>query len=548
MNIKILFVVFTCFLTQLSYSQTWLETYNGPGNSDDQVTAIRSDDSGNVYVTGFSMGQNTDYDIATIKYGADGQQIWVARYNGTANREDKAYGIVIDSDGFIFVCGFVSASGGNNEDLVLIKYNSAGTQIWAKTYNNENGSSDKALGIVVDNAGNYIYLTGYTNTGNNYDYLTVKYSNNGSFKWAKTFDNGQNSDDRALGIIVDSGDHIIVTGYSQGSTSSYDYFTIKYVSDGNVSWTQRYNGPSGGEDKAMGIVVDAAENYTITGYSMTSSSPDSKDIKTIQYNKNGETNWTKTYNGPDNLSDNAFGIIIDNSDNIIITGSTGRISTSEDFLTLKYDQSGIQKWAVSTNISENNSDIAHGVAVSNNGNVIYVVGTSIQGTGAESLSMAKYNSNGQLQQSILYPASGSASCVVINASNDLFLGGYYSNSPHNSIQNNDFITMDFQNGSLIIIGISGNNNNIPETFRLHQNYPNPFNPYTVIKYDVPVESFIEIIVYDILGREIDKLVSSIVKAGEHSIEFNGNKFGSGVYFYKLNANNYSEIKKMIFLK
>src|SRR4030095_8361173 len=455
MKIKLLFAAFMCFFLEFTTAQTWLGTYNGPGNGDDEITAICSDDSGNVYVTGYSLGLSTGYDITTIKYAANGQQLWAARYD-EANGEDKAYGIVIDDDaGDLYVCGYVS-NGVNNADLVLIKYNAAGTKIWSRAYNNNNGSSDKAMGIVVESPGNYIYLTGSTTTGNNSDYLTVKYNSSGSFKWAKTYDNG--GEDNALGIVIDAADHIIVTGSSEGSTSSCDYLTIKYVSDGNVSWTKRYNGSANGEDKAMGIVVDAAENYTITGNSMGGAEVGTNDIVTIQYSKNGTVNWTKIYNGEDNLSDNAFGIKVDNSDNIIITGSTTLFSTSQDFITIKYSQSGIQQWTSVNNISENNSDIAYGITVSNDGSVIYVAGSSTTQSGIERIAIAKYSSNGVLEQSILYPSNGNTSCVSLNNENDLFLGGYHLTNSSDGIPNKDFITMDFQRGSLIIIGISGNNN------------------------------------------------------------------------------------------
>jgi hypothetical protein len=272
------------------------------------------------------------------------------------------------------------------------------------------------------------------------------------------------------------------------------------------------------------------------------------DIVTIQYSKNGTVNWTRIYNGEDNLSDNAFGITVDNSDNIIITGSTTLFSTSQDFITIKYSQSGIQQWASVNNISENNSDVAYGVAVSNDGNVIYAAGSSTSANSNEKLALVKLNASGELVQSILYPSNGSASCISLNNDNDLFLGGYRSSNSSDGLPNKDFISMDFHHGSLIIIGISGNNNTIPEKFSLQQNYPNPFNPSTTIKFQVPTESFVELIVYDIMGKEIGKLVSSMVKAGEHTVEFKAGNLASGIYFYQLKTNTFSEIKKMILVK
>ena len=89
---------------------------------------------------------------------------------------------------------------------------------------------------------------------------------------------------------------------------------------------------------------------------------------------------------------------------------------------------------------------------------------------------------------------------------------------------------------------------LPETFQLEQNYPNPFNPSTKIKFVIPQSSFVKLKVYDLLGRQITALVNEMKLPGEYQVEFNGNSLSSGIYFYKLQAGNYSSTKKMILLK
>lgn len=87
-----------------------------------------------------------------------------------------------------------------------------------------------------------------------------------------------------------------------------------------------------------------------------------------------------------------------------------------------------------------------------------------------------------------------------------------------------------------------------EHFVLNQNYPNPFNPTTKIKYDLPTAGRVTLIVYDVLGRKVATLVNEEKPAGSYEVEFNGNSFASGVYFFKIRAGNYSSVKKMILLK
>jgi photosystem II stability/assembly factor-like uncharacterized protein len=102
--------------------------------------------------------------------------------------------------------------------------------------------------------------------------------------------------------------------------------------------------------------------------------------------------------------------------------------------------------------------------------------------------------------------------------------------------------------TISLIGIKNNSNTIPKTFQLYQNYPNPFNPSTKIKFEVPKETFVNLIIYDILGREIAVLVNEQLKAGIYDIEWNGYSYASGLYLYRLTAGNFTVTKKMMSLK
>ena len=94
---------------------------------------------------------------------------------------------------------------------------------------------------------------------------------------------------------------------------------------------------------------------------------------------------------------------------------------------------------------------------------------------------------------------------------------------------------------------------LPKTFALHQNYPNPFNPNTTIRYDLPEAGNVSIIIYDMMGREVSTLISGQKDAGYHFIQWNGtNSMGysvaAGVYIYTIQAGQYRDLQKMIFLK
>ncbi len=97
-------------------------------------------------------------------------------------------------------------------------------------------------------------------------------------------------------------------------------------------------------------------------------------------------------------------------------------------------------------------------------------------------------------------------------------------------------------------GISNFNNEIPERYELGQNYPNPFNPITKINFAIPKQGFVSLKVYDVLGREVVTLVNEVKTAGNYLVDFDASELASGVYFYKLEVNGFSDVKRMMLIK
>lgn len=95
---------------------------------------------------------------------------------------------------------------------------------------------------------------------------------------------------------------------------------------------------------------------------------------------------------------------------------------------------------------------------------------------------------------------------------------------------------------------TGNNTNIPADFKLHQNYPNPFNPVTQINYDLVKDEFVNITIFDVLGREVNTLVNKDQKGGKYSVILNAEDMTSGIYFYRISAGDFTDTKKLILIK
>jgi subtilisin-like proprotein convertase family protein len=98
------------------------------------------------------------------------------------------------------------------------------------------------------------------------------------------------------------------------------------------------------------------------------------------------------------------------------------------------------------------------------------------------------------------------------------------------------------------VGIHNNEGEVPTKYTLSQNYPNPFNPSTIIKFQIKDSRFVKLIVYDLLGKEVTKLVNEKLKAGEYEVSFKGGGLASGIYIYKLEAGDFADTKKMILIK
>jgi hypothetical protein len=105
------------------------------------------------------------------------------------------------------------------------------------------------------------------------------------------------------------------------------------------------------------------------------------------------------------------------------------------------------------------------------------------------------------------------------------------------------VTITYQTLSGVISTIT-----VPNKYSLKQNYPNPFNPVTKINFALPKQGFVTLKVYDMIGREVRTLVNETKSAGNFTVDFNGSDLSSGIYFYKLESEGFSDVKKMMLIK
>lgn len=550
------FILFFTLLFNTSvFSQEWIRTINGQSDSDDRGYGIVVDASGNVYTTGYVTNDNTGIDIIVTKHSNSGNLLWQYIFNGTGNSTDKAYGIVVDNTGNVYVTGYTTRTGGNI-DYVTLKLNSSGTLKWSKTYNGGANQEDKAWGIVVDASDN-CFVTGTSkssSSGN--DCVTLKYNKDGVQIWAKSFDGTKHKDDEATCMAMDSNGDIYVAGYGVFSTGNTDYLLVKYNTNGTLKWSKNYNGPAEENDRAWGIVVDATDNVYITGESAGLTSKN--DIATLKYSSSGSLLWTSRFNGSEGHDDKGYGIVVDElSNSCIITGTTETSNRGQDIVTIKLNTSnGSTSWQKTFDGTGHSHDIAYDIVISNTaGNrKVFISGSTRKGTSVQSedIVVLVYNMSGSLLRMNSFGGEAelddNAFGIAVDQNDNYFIAGYIGvESGTNDLAfSYDMASVKYDGGGLSSLNITSGN--IPEKFGLHQNYPNPFNPTTKITFDIAENSNVTISIYDITGKMISQALNSDLTAGSYEINFNAAALSSGIYFYTLTAGSLMETKKMTLIK
>lgn len=300
----------------------WTRTYRSIPNGIDHGTRIAVDGGGNIYVTGLlgvSANPATN-DIGTIKYNSNGDSLWARIFDGGNIRDDPA-DMVVDESGNVYITGFSDSTGPANG--ITLKYNSNGELKWQRRF----GTSPVLNAITVDDDGN-VYVTG--RDGNaavtiKYDssgveqwvgiidhplygeqfvdivsdgndiyvfgsrsgfYMTARYYATGDTAWTRFFAaSGGGGLPAPQAITIDNFNNVYVTGNRGTSLSGRDYLTIKYSTTGQLQWSQEYNGPGNTFDEARDIGVDQSGNVYVTGVSQGDTTDG--DYATIKYGQPG---------------------------------------------------------------------------------------------------------------------------------------------------------------------------------------------------------------------------------------------------------------------
>ena len=410
----------------------WTKTVAGLGDGADEINAMVLDASGNIFVTGYQKSVDNGDDIVTQKYDTNGNLIWSASYDNVIHGDDAALAICLDNAGNVIVTGETEVTGTPiNTDNVTIQYSPTGTQNWIKTYNNGVGMDDKAVCVNADNSGN-VYIAGTSANGSDDDMIVIKYDNAGTQLWKKVIDRGDN--DKSVRFVMDANANIYLTGRSK-TGSNYDYYVIKYDQNGIKAWDYFYDYIE--DDRPADIALDASNSVYITGISDVNASLTASDYNycTLKLNPSGSLAWSKTFAGAAGKDDYALAIHVDGSGNAYITGASEDANKITNIVSIKYTTTGAIDWTATYTGAAGNDDEGNDIVVDNGGN-IYIAGSEENAQAQKDALLLQYKSATTPVYAVTYDGLGDNS-DNINALLEDAAGGFLYATGYSVVKGED---------------------------------------------------------------------------------------------------------------
>lgn len=411
----------------------WVKYYTQtPGyNFTARTTVV--DAAGNVIISGEKWIDPFNYDIVTVKYDSVGNELWNHVYAGVTGSYDIPVKALADNSGNIYIAGTTYSS--SNAAWLLMKLDPAGTLLWSDTTTNPpQGSGGNVLNdMQFDNAGN-IVLAGsiqrdLTFPTTDAAMAVVKYDPSGNELW-RNVTVVDYADNKIRKIAIDQSNNIYAVGYEfHGSPPGQRFVVRKYSAAGGILWQDVFDFDStmNEMETGMDIKIDAAGNIYAAG-TASKNSDAHRDFLLRKYNPSGAVIWTNTYTSAVGANhDEMLNMYLAPNGNAYITGITKSGSGGpEDIMTIKVDSAGVQQWSRTYGYSIGNADLAAGIAGEAVPENVAVTGTSRRDGFYVDAVTIRYNANGDTIWTKRQPstAQAEAQSVYIGADHDVYVTGH----------------------------------------------------------------------------------------------------------------------------
>ncbi|MFW9947647.1 MAG: SBBP repeat-containing protein [Candidatus Odinarchaeota archaeon] len=362
------------------------------GSNDEFGYDITVDLSGDFYITGYTSSfGNGDNDIIIIKYNSMGDQLWNRTWGGI--NKDSAYEVVIDSFNDVYIIGRTESFGNGALDMVVIKYNTIGEQLWNRTWGGI--GYDVGFDVILDSSNN-LYISGVIGMiqvgdvyGHKYliggDVFLVKFNGLGEELWNNTW--GTAYGDYAYKIAIDSSNNIYITGtykikYQGEPYIPYggDIFLSKYSTSGTLFWNESWG--SADHEESWDLAISSLGYVYILVWTdePAISYLDNSSITLVKFNRTGEYIWDESwsdYDGENFPVEIEFGF----NNNLFILGETySYIQEVGVIVVLHYNETGEFLWYTKWNETDNNWCYDMYIDVFEN---IYILGETWIGDGSD---------------------------------------------------------------------------------------------------------------------------------------------------------------------
>ncbi|MBN2379947.1 SBBP repeat-containing protein [candidate division WOR-3 bacterium] len=443
---------------------------------------------------------------------------------GYSDVEDWGEDIAVDASGNVYVTG--NTHDGVDQDWLTIKYNPNGDTMWTKTFDSGNGI-DVGCGIAVDNTGNIYAVAGIPN-GVDYDWTVIKYDTDGNVVWSDV--QVVVGDQGAHSVVADAAGFVYVTGTNwTGGLLGYDYQTIKYDTNGDTVWCKIW-GTIVNED-AWAIAVDDACNVYITGNTFNATDC---DWVTIKYNSDGDTVWTRTYDSGNNDYVGVDAIAVDNMGNVYVGGCSEVAPGNRDWQIVKYDTDGNLEWTVLN--SANTDECVWDIVVDSYG-FIYANGDYAKATDCDCHTV-KYDTDGDQVWEIIYDSGSNdhGRGVAVDDAGYVYVVG--AGDAESATTAKDYLTIKYEQHT----GVAEPPSSKPSSIILE--VVTDLSRTPTLHYSMPGGQKGTLTFYSADGRKVDSYTLDALKSAFNWIT----ERPSGVYFARLQAGNHSATTKFCLTK
>ncbi|MFH0895987.1 MAG: C25 family cysteine peptidase [Bacteroidota bacterium] len=526
-------------ITLEDVSEMWVATMSHNDSLDDAATAL--DLQGSVFVTGSGRSLAYGYDIVTVKYNAAGEELWLADYNNhdTLNYDDYATALDVNSQGQAYVTGYgMDAEGAY--DFLTLKYDTAGTLLWSQRYTG--GYEDKAVSVVADNtAKSGALVTGSTqNSQDRFSIMTIKYNPDGSVYWQKLCSDPDGFMIIPVKALTDVSGNFYIAANTFADKPFFNL--LKYDANGTLLWKKDYKYSD--SDILSGIAIDVSGQIILSG---TSTNAGINEVTTVAYNSSGTLIWAKHYALSGSVSINSYDVAADQSGNIFVAGGT-----AYGIKTICYNTTGGTVWEADEAYSIGEILEKLKVFPANDKKCAVAAHALVPMSGRDIVKTTKlimYKNDGtELWKKVSDQWSGISS-LGVSVNDNVYLAGstkFYENG----IAKNSMTTAKYAMcpGTSELLKQDNTANNISQInqemkFEL---YPNPAKDEVNIRINKPLTTDADVCIYNFQG---DLIKCLHINKGTSQYAISTTEFANGIYLVQIKTSGWlPENRKLIILK